>query len=197
EPGAPPRRPPLDPVATALVVSVGLVFALGLRVPFLVSRGMLVMVPLLLLVLGAGLAEGLRRSRPAGTLALATVAVLGIASIVYFRGIPGPNDHRGLARAMATRLLDDDRIFVPRGDWVTTPVFYHLPDRLDQFVGDDYADVAARPGVDRIWILRYSDIPTPAPMLQALTRYQPVDSVAALRAVAVLYERNDSAGGDR
>lgn len=184
-----------DPVAVTLAVSLGLVLTLGLFVPFLVSRGMLILVPLLLLVLGAGLAELLRRSRPAGVLALAGLAVLGITSVLYFRAKPGPNDHRGLADAMTPRLLDDDRIFVPNRDWVTTPIYYHLPDRFDQLVAEGYAEATTHPDVDRVWVLRYSDIPTPPEMLDALASFRATDSVASLRSVAVLYERGGPGGG--
>jgi hypothetical protein len=178
-----------DPVAFALAVSAGLVFALGLAVSFLVSRGMLVLVPLLLLVFAAGMDQLWRRSRAAGVAALALALALGSWSVVYYRGIPDPNDYRGIASAMLERMEPQDRIFVPSGDWVTTPVFYHLNGHFDRLVGRDWSTVAEDAEVERVWTLRFSDIPMDPGIAAALVGFEAVDSVAIHREVAVLHHR--------
>ena len=191
EEGVAPQARATDPVAFAVVASAGLVFALGLAVSFLVSRGMLVMVPLLLLVLAAGIDELIRRSRGVGIGAVALAVFLGAWSVHYYRELPGPNDYRGIASRMIDRMEPSDRIFVPAGDYVTTPIFYHLEGRFDQLVGADWSEVSADARVERIWTLRFSDIPMRPEIASALSGFEPVDSVAVHREVAVLHRRVD------
>lgn len=189
---APVGGPRSAPVATILAVFCTVVFALGLAVPFLVSRGILVIVPALLLVLAAGLIEVGRRSSVLGGALMVVVLVFSVLSVNYFRALPGPNDYRGLAEQLRTSLEDGDRIFVPHRDWVTTPIYYHLPGEFDRLIAGDYAEVVGSEGPARVWLLRFSEIPTPAEMTEGLQGFSQVDSLMSHNSKALLFVRGDS-----
>lgn len=192
ESATPSSGPRSAPVATILGVFCTVVFALGLAVPFLVSRGILVIVPALLLVLAAGLGEVGRRSTVLGGAMATVVLAFSAMSVNYFRALPGPNDYRGLAEQLSLALEDGDRIFVPERDWVTTPIYYHLPDEFDRLVARDYAETVESEGPKRIWLLRFSEIPTPDEMTEGLRGFSQVDSLMSHNSKALLFVRGDS-----
>jgi hypothetical protein len=163
--------------------------------PMLISRGLLLCVPLLLAMIAIGLLR-----LPSANALRATLAGLLIAghlgSLAFFRGVPNPNDYREIAEQVKAELTLDDLIFVPPRNWVTTPVFYHLGEQHSRIVADDWFEAASGNTGSRIWLLLFSDQKVPGPMHAALSGHRLTRSMHAHRARALLYvPSGDSASG--
>lgn len=174
-----------SPFLTTALVTVGLVFLIGIVHPFLVTRGLLVAVPPLLVVLAGGLIEAVRRYPPLGIAAgLVVLAACGL-SVWYYRGIPEPNDHRSLASSLVATMEPGDVILVPSRDWVTTPVFYHLQGEHHRLIGQNYQEAVAQ--ASAAWVLVYSEIPIPQDIVTALEGLVPDTELTSLRSRAIRY----------
>jgi hypothetical protein len=178
-----------SPVVNAGLVTFLIVALMGLATPLINARAMLVAVPFFLLVLAGGLAVILARWRVAGIALLVMLVLASGYSVEYFRNFGEPNDYRGLARQLQAELQPGDRIFVRKGDWVITPVFYYLDHDPRRLVADDFASAVADPDVRTVWVLQFSDIPLPLAMTAALREFETGKELVALRSRAIRFTR--------
>lgn len=183
------RSPWLAPVPWAGLGTAALVMLMGLFEPFLTPRGMLVALPPLLVVLAVGLRELARWAPAAGVAVLVAVAGAHVASILYYRELPAPNDYRALASAMTSEFESEDVILVRGRDWVTTPIFYHLQGNHHRLIARNHAEEIERRGVDRVWVLRFSRRPLRPDVEAAVDGFEAAARVEALRSEATLYRR--------
>jgi voltage-gated potassium channel Kch len=186
-----PERPDSwswNPMVAVGLGSFGLVFAIALIKPVMVSRALLVSVPALLVMIAAGLVAVARRARLLGVAFAVVAAAAHLWSVAYFRAFPGPNDYRGAVEQLLARLEADEPVFVVR-HWSQTPLFYHMPGEFDRLVGADWAEVTRDPDLTRVWVARISESPLEPEILAALGGFEPVDSVSALRTRFLLFER--------
>jgi len=176
-------------LATLPAVVIG---ALSFWTSMLTSRGFLIFVPFLLLVIGAGVMRLASRPLVTGGL-IAALAFLGASSAVYWSRYPSEQfDYQDLAAQMNRHLRPGDLIFVPPVLWVVTPLYYHLGDQGQRYVTSDYDDVAAASPDQRVWLLYFDSYQwgeyriTSDEMLRAVRGYREAAEVSALRARARL-----------
>lgn len=184
-----PWPPWLSPILWMGLGTALLAFLVGRIEPFLTSRGLLVAVPPLLLVLGAGLRALLRKTPAFGVIVLLLVGTGCYSSIVYYRDVPRPNGYRDLATQMKGHFEKGDVVLVRKRDWVTTPIYYHLRGHHHRLIADRYDQRLDRSGAGRVWVLQFSGRERPDDMMTAVDGYQPTVHLTALRAEATLYRK--------
>jgi hypothetical protein len=179
--------------------SLGLVLILGvapmlllaavhLVKPLLASRGALPFTPFLLVAIASGIVAMTSRRATAGLVGLALLGVHA-ASVLYYRAIPAPNDYRSIGAQIDGEFQGEDLVFVPAGDWVTTPLFYHLHAPVARLVTADFATaLAAHPGA-RVWVPLFSGQQPSDLMKTALAGFRMEKELTAFRGRALLYVR--------
>ncbi len=183
-----------SPLVNLPLVMLVLVFVIGIVQPIAVSRGMLVAVPSLLIILAGGLYAINQRSRTIGAIALIAVLVACVGSLRYFQegGTFSLRDYRGVATQMAARFEPDDLIFVNNRDWMTTPIFYHLTGKHDRLVAEDYSETIDRTKSRRVWLLWFPQRKTASEIEEALKDYHVTETFSGLKIRFALYERATS-----
>jgi len=179
-------------LATLLAVGPFLMLALFsvLFRPLLVARGLLVVAPFVLLVLGAGIAS-LGRRWPAALAMGAVLVVVHTASVITFADhTVDPLDHRRFTTELAAAAGPEDLIFFRPG-WDTTPILYYL--RADRYhlVGRDFAGAIRGRSPARVWKLAFYDNVTDVEreMDRALGGYRETRRIEIPHGQAVLHER--------
>ena len=153
--------------------------------PILNQRGLLFASPYLLLLLSIGLV----RLRAVWIAALVPVlTVMCVASTVSYRGMMvDPADYAQFASGLQAEIRPGDLVFIQKA-WYTTPIFFYLHPARYRLVGRNYADSCLANPEARVWVvLLYDPAPTKE-MEAALSGYQPVKTVTAPRAKAILYQ---------
>ena len=189
-PGSRTREPRFpgasSPLFWAAFVPFGLLLLLSLFRPMLLSRALLLLVPMLLGVLAVGLSR-LRAPRWALVVLGLFLVLAHVESFRYFRDVVNPNDYRGLAEQLEAELEPGDLIFVAPRSWSTTPVFYHLRGKHHRIVADDHAEALHDSPRSRVWVLLFSDQQISVEMRAALQKHGLKGARSALRSRAVLY----------
>jgi 4-amino-4-deoxy-L-arabinose transferase-like glycosyltransferase len=154
--------------------------------PIFNARGMLLVSPYLILVLTWGIVR-LSRSRVA---AVVLFVVLGVAAYSGSEGYrhmsAGRANYRAFATALAPQIDKADLLFI-HPSWYSTPTFYYLNSGWDRFVGQNYQAASRQTPHARVWALLFYDETMPKQMAEALSDYQPLETVEVPRARAVLY----------
>jgi len=115
----------------ALVPFLCVVLVSAVRAMY-VARGTIVFLPFLLLAAAVGIRTAWQ-NRWLGAVVCALTLGLHIWSIAYWsRAETSPVDYRQFAEEWNSQLLPSDGIVV-RHDYRLAPIFYYMPDRLDQF----------------------------------------------------------------
>jgi hypothetical protein len=99
-----------------------------------------------------------------------------------------PADYGQFAKSITSEIQSNDLVFVQKA-WYATPILYYL--NADQFhiVGRNYSAASSKEPGARVWVvLLYDPAPT-AEMLEGLSGYHKVRSIAAPQAEAILYQR--------
>lgn len=176
----------LGVVLLLAVVPATLVFAVSPVKPMVARRAMLMLVPYLLIVTAEGL-RALCRPRWSQWAVGAVIAVLLVTSTIFHRAIPtSPRDYKQVAHDITSRLHPTDLIFVTKGDWAMTPVFYYLPHA--PLVAERYAEALSDDADRRVWVIVFDNTDT-APMEAALEpSHRLAQTFETLRGKARLYE---------
>jgi uncharacterized membrane protein len=168
------------------ILPVSMIVVISLFVPMFAARTVLLFTPYLVIVLSKGLVSLINRSRVWIALIL-IVAAFHTASVVHYKYRPHhPNDYKGLAEQWIPQIEDSDLIFVQR-HWATTPIFYYLKADQYRFVGWDYAQEVHKNPDSRVWVLSFSELPNPEGMQDALSGYEQLMSLEAMRSRVELY----------
>lgn len=173
-------------VLALVVVPFAVLTVVSRLKPIFNARGMLLVSPYLLLVLAWGIAR-LSRSR------VAAVALLVVMSISVYSGTGGYRhmsagraNYRAFAAAVAPHVDKADLVFI-QPSWYSTPVFYYLNSGWNRFLGQDYKAACRQNPHARVWTLSFYDEDIPKEMREALSDYQPLQTIETPRARAVLY----------
>lgn len=184
----PAGRATASPAVALSFGTFGLVGIVCIFMPVAVSRGLLLAVPPLLIVIAGGLDEIRRRSRIAGTVAILVAVAASLSSVLYAREIPRANDYRGAAAQMLRQLEPGDLIFVKNRDWVTTPLFYYLKGEHHRLVAANYTEALRNSEARRVWVPSFEDTPVPYEIRAAISGLTRTNSLSSLRTTVTLYE---------
>jgi hypothetical protein len=168
---------------------IAMLSLVSLVTPLLTSRGALIYVPFLTVMVAQGIDKTRARSA-VSSLVLGIVFVAHLASCVHheeLRLLP-IRDYRGLAAKIASQSEPGDVFFVYR-QWALTPIFYYLHEDQYDFVDRDYLDVVSERQTDRIWVFYLKDFPIPAEIDDALEGYRRERSFEVPNIWAVRYLR--------
>ena len=165
------------PAAIMVFSPVFLVAVISVLQPVLVSRALLVFVPYLLLLIGAG-AQSFFRYRLVGIpLAILLLGLL-TAAILHFRAKPSsPIDYAAIAAAIQERFEQGDLILVRPGRWYLTPLFYYFNDP-SVLVGGDYEAAIARRPQPRVWVVHMRETDLGDEIEAALSGFKDIYSVS-------------------
>jgi 4-amino-4-deoxy-L-arabinose transferase-like glycosyltransferase len=182
------------------LVPAGLIAAVSLFIPFLAPRHMLMYLPYLLILMGAGVSF-LARARPLTVAALAPIVLaVGGVHALSLRFNEGRSSswigYREVAADWVPRIRSDDLLFMHR-HWVNTPLLYYLRHGEYDYVWGNFDErVRERPDA-RVWVVSYFQpgvpkpgawwkLPTP-PMEAALGAYRREATIDAFRVRIELY----------
>jgi 4-amino-4-deoxy-L-arabinose transferase-like glycosyltransferase len=174
----------LNPLTIVSILPPLVALAFSYLMPITADRLFLIFVPFLLMLLAAGTAE-LWRYR----LLVIPLAIVGVnvSSILYFRSQSGSvRDYKLLGTSIAAQLRPSDLILVHYRSWRTTPLFYYLGARSDQYISQDHA-AGARKG-SRVWLIQMDDEPPSSEMAVAVAGRHAVAKVSARGGAATLFE---------
>ena len=158
--------------------------------PIMDNRGLLFIIPFLLLLIACGLTAILERNRFVGVSLLLGLAVLHTFSVRMYAGrTVDPMDHRRFAEAVRPQIQQTDLVFFRRG-WDTTPILYYLDNRRYHLVVKDYAEASHQDPASRVWVLLFYEEPLPQEIQAALSDYQMTQTVQVNQGRALLYQRN-------
>ena len=176
------------PLAALLaIVPFSLLAILSQARPILNQRGLLFASPYLFFVLAYGLLA-LRRKGSTAAIVVALVPICILSLRSYSSMTMDPADYGQFAESITSEIQSNDLVFVQKA-WYATPILYYL--NADQFhiVGRNYAAASSKEPAARVWVvLLYDPVPT-AEMLEGLSGYHKVRSIAAPQAQAILYQR--------
>jgi Dolichyl-phosphate-mannose-protein mannosyltransferase len=157
--------------------------------PLLNARGLLLLVPYLLLVLAWGIVRA-SRHRPAAALLLLVLGVAHYASLKEYKDyntmVTGGANYKAFAEALVPHIEKSDLIFL-YPSFSTTPIFYYLHDDQYRLVGQDYEAACRQNPRSRVWALWFYEQPVPKDMEEALSNYQSLQTFQERGAKAVLY----------
>lgn len=154
--------------------------------PLLNQRGLMLLVPYLLLLLAAGLVALPRRNWvPALALLLAAACV---GSVTAYRTMTvDPIDYNGFVSKVQPQIGPRDLVFV-RKAYYETPLFYYLNPQKYRLIGRDFRHEASAHPSARIWVVLLYNLELTPEMKQAVAGYRVVQSITAPHAKAFLYE---------
>jgi hypothetical protein len=165
-----------SPIAILAFVPVSLVFVASALQPIIVSRALLVFVPLLLLLLAAGV-RSLSRRPVSAVVMTATLVTFLTAAVLHFRAVPtSPNDYAAIAAVIRQHAQPGDVILVPPRKWYVTPLFYYLDPA--QLVSSDYATTVARLPHARVWLAQMEGVKRDPEINAALSELRVVEEVS-------------------
>ncbi len=163
--------------------------------PVTAERAFLIFVPYVLILIAAGVSV-LFDIRPARIPLAASLAALGVASVVFLYGVPNsPRDYKSIAAQMNAQMRPDDMVFVRPGNWADTPLTYYVDHR--KLVASDYAGATDRNPGGRVWVVLWSRQPPIPAVSAALARYVRVTELQAEQADAQLFAPPPNARGAR
>jgi hypothetical protein len=169
------------------IVPFGLLSLLSVFRPVLNQRGLIVVVPFMLLVLATGLLALRSKVWMAASWSIAAVA-FGAGLAGYSRMTVDPADYQQFAKAVVAEIQPQDLVFV-RKAWYETPIFYYLKPGRYRLVGRNFAQAAEDQPEARIWVVLLYENQPPPEMLAALTNYRVSRTISMPRTKALLYER--------
>ena len=159
--------------------------------PIFNARGLILVIPYLLLVLAAGIVRLARYP------ILAAVVILAVG-IAHYSGLRAYNhvsagraDYKAFAAVLLPQIQSTDLVFLTP-EFFSTPLLYYTTPDWNRIVGRSY-DVASRDHPHaRIWALQFYNYEPGLPdsMVQALSNYHPVRTVEAPGVQASLYVPN-------
>ena len=153
--------------------------------PILNHRGLLFASPYLLLLLAIGAVE--LRHRYWRILVFALLAIGCAASLTsYSHMTVDPADYAQFASAVKAEIRPTDLVFI-RKAWYETPILYYLHAGQCRLIGRDYAAASAGSPGARVWVVLLYDSDPSGEMTRALPGYQPVATITAPHAKAILY----------
>lgn len=155
--------------------------------PILNQRGLLFLSPYLLLLLSIGMLT-LRRTWI--VLLSPVLAGLFVASLASYRGMSvDPADYAVFASSLQSSIASNDLVFI-RKAWYETPILYYLRKDKYRLVGHNYAGSCTANPAASVWVvLLYDSAPTEE-MQTALSGYEPVRTITARSAKAILYRHS-------
>lgn len=179
-----------DEPALLVLLGIGPLVLLALVAqvrPILNQRGLLFLSPYLLLLLSIGM---LTLRRVWIVLLAPVLAGLFVASLASYRGMSvDPADYARFASSLQSSITSNDLVFI-RKAWYETPILYYLRKDKYRLVGHNYAgSCTANPAADVWVVLLYDPAPTDE-MQTALSGYEPVRTISAPRAKAILYRHS-------
>jgi predicted small integral membrane protein len=180
--------PGLGTTLILALIPVALITLVSLFKPIETSRGLVTFTPFMICALAAG-AVAIAGTRTLAGMVAVILLTLHAGSVRYYRAVPSPNDYRGIARALTAELQAGDLIFVRFQDWVTTPLFYHLPGEGSRLVAERFDDALRQHPGARVWVPLFSEQQPTEAMTAALAGYTRQRELTAFRARAVLYVR--------
>jgi hypothetical protein len=178
---------PQSLVALLAIVPFGLLSIFAAFRPILNQRGLMVVVPYLLLAIAAGLLS-VRGKILIGAMWVVAAGACGAGLMAYSSMTVDPADYNDFAAAIHAEIQPQDLVFV-RKAWYETPIFYYLQPSRYRLIGRNFADAAARNPQARVWVVLLYENPTPEDMLQALPQYGVSRTISMPHANALLYER--------
>lgn len=179
----------ISPMLFITFITLAIVYLISLKQPVAVSRGLLLVVPPLLISLAGGLFLLIKSRKWVGIMLLVFIFLANLYSIGWYKDYAIHNDYRGLADQLIEKLQPEDLIFVPRRNWATTPIFYHLPDHHHQLVAMDHG--ARVKEAHRVWVISLDGWPLPD-IEQSVAELSRVSAIEAHLIKAVLYQRQQN-----
>lgn len=169
-----------------------LLFMVAFVKPLLIDRGFLFLSPYLIVLLALGLNKLVRRKVLFIPIAVFVISIHAY-SYLFYRAVPDANDYRSIAQQMIAKMKPNDRIFVPKKSWVSTPLFYDLIGYHDRLVAENYAEALKQNPDARVWLPLFSDQMPSTEMAMSLGCFYEIDQVESHNSRALLLVRK---GGD-
>ncbi len=176
------------------VVPFAMLAVVSLFKPIFNARGLILVVPYLLLLLAAGIVRLARYP----TLAVVLLIVIGIAHYsglrAYSHVSAGRADYKSFAAALTPQIESTDLIFL-NPEFFSTPLFYYMSSDWNRVVGRNYEAARSDHPHARIWALQFYNYEPVLrdSMVQSLSTYHVVRTVEAPGGQATLYAPNNSA----
>ena len=174
------------------VVPFAMLAVVSLAKPIFNARGLIIVVPYLLLVLAAGIARLFRYP----VLAVAVLLAIGVADYsglrAYSHVSAGRADYKAFAAALVPQIESTDLVFLTP-EFFSTPLFYYMTSDWNQIVGRNYEAASRDHPHARIWALWFSNYePEASPSItKALADYHVVRSIDVPGGQASLYVPNN------
>jgi len=173
------------------VVPFAMLAVVSLFKPIFNARGLILVVPYLLLVLAAGIVRLFRYP------VLAVVVLLAIGAVdysglrAYSHVSAGRADYKSFAAALVPQIESTDLVFLTP-EFFSTPLLYYMTSDWNRIVGRNYEAACRDNPHSRIWALWfYNYEPEPRePIEEALSNYHAVRTVEAPGVQASLYVPN-------
>jgi hypothetical protein len=173
------------------VVPFAVLAVVSLFKPIFNARGLILVVPYLLLVLAAGVVRLARYPIPAAAVLLA----IGVAHYsglrAYSHVSAGRADYKSFAAALVPKVESSDLVFL-NPEFFSTPLFYYITAHWDHIVGRNY-ELACRDNPRaRIWALQFYNYEPQLrdSMAQALSNYHVIQTIDVPGGKAGLYVPN-------
>jgi Dolichyl-phosphate-mannose-protein mannosyltransferase len=182
-------------VLVLAVVPFAMLAVVSLFKPIFNARGLILVVPYLLLVLAAGVVRLARYP----ILLAAVLLVIGIAHYsglrAYSHVSAGRADYKSFAAALVPKVEGNDLVFL-NPEFFSTPLFYYVTADWNHIVGRNYEAAYRDNPRSRIWALQFYNYEPQLrdSIVRALSNYHVVQTVDAPGAQASLYVPNNSAG---
>jgi hypothetical protein len=179
-------------VLTLAVVPFAMLAVISLFKPIFNARGLIIVVPYLLLLLAAGIVRLFRYPVLAAAVLLA-IAVADYSGLrAYSHVSAGRADYKAFAAALVPQIESTDLVFLTP-EFFSTPLFYYLSSDWDHIVGRNYDTASCGHSQARIWALWFSNYePHLSPtMARALTNYHVLRTIEVPGAQASLYVPNN------
>jgi hypothetical protein len=172
--------------ALLAIVPFGLLSGLSIFRPVLNQRGLIVVVPYVLLALATGLVSLRSKVLMAG--AWSVVVVTFAASLAgYSRVNVDPADIKEFSRAIIAEIKPQDLVFV-RKAWYETPIFYYLKPGRYHLVGRDFVKTTSDQPEARVWVVMLYNLQPSTDMQAALSGYRIARTISMPHTTALLYE---------
>ncbi len=178
-----------DVVNLLAIVPVVVIICLSLAKPIFTSRGALLYIPFVIIVLARGLASLKRQP-------VLLICLLGL--VVFAHGYSAWNalhtphsvrEYRQLTEKWTPHIQDTDLILIQHRNWALSPIFYYMGVNDYHFVSQDFENEIKNHPESRVWIVSAFDAPKTPEQREALKGFEKAEKIEAINIWAELYIR--------
>jgi len=135
------------------VLPFAVLAVISLFKPMFNARGLILVVPYLLLVLAAGVVALGRKHVVLAVIVLVAIGAAHDSGLkAYNRMSAGRTDYRAFAAALSPEIQSTDLVFL-NPEFYSTPLFYYITSNWNRFVGGNYEESLHENPQARIWAL--------------------------------------------